>query len=324
MNRCTMIFFWVSVAPWSAAGADESTVVQQSGPATLWTTNPLEKNVIVLPFTDELTLLIDVKGGAGLEVQPPDAWTKSPWQARLAGPPVRKENADRVRWTQTLLVEPQTPGESSLTLAPLKFRESPDDDWRSITWQPIAVRVTTKLTQPDLKSARDITAIEELPARPPPKTQIELIVMIVGGAFLVVLLLGAWRVRRKTSHTRGSPEAWALYELSRLQALRLPEQGKHERFGTLLANLLRRYLEKKHQLPVRRQTTGEILAALPQYPALADQRPFLEAFLRRCDLLKFAPVDSTADECRALAEQVRQFIGQAKVYPPRGVNAQRG
>jgi hypothetical protein len=313
MNRWLVTMLLTGFAALPGTRAEEPAVVQRNGPATLSIAATLEKNVIVLPITDELTLLIAVEGGAGLEVPPPEEWTKPPWKARPAGPPKRKQDANRVHWTQTLLVEPLAPGESSLTLAPLKYRNSADDEWRTATWQPMATRVTAKLTQPDLTSARDITAIEELPALPPRDSRLGLWIAasLIGAAGLAAGAL-LWR-RRSAKRSRTTPEAWARYELDRLQALGLPERGKHERFGTLLANLLRRYLEKKHQLPARRQTTGEFLAAIPQYPALADQRPFLEAFLGRCDLLKFAPVDSSADECRALAEQVRQFTKNGKV-----------
>jgi hypothetical protein len=308
MNRCLLVMLLSGFVVSPAVRAEEPSVVQRDGAATLAVTATLENNVIVLPFTDELTLLITVEGGAGLEVRPPEEWTKAPWRARPAGPPTRKQDGNRVHWSQALLVEPLAPGESSLSLAPLKYRDAADGEWRTATWQPIAARVTTKLAQPDLKSARDITAIEDLPALPPRDNRVGIWITasllgaagLAGGAFL-------WR-RRLTQRSRATPEAWACYELDRLQALGLPQRGKHERFGTLLANLLRNYLEKKNQLPARRQTTGEFLAAIPQYPALADQREFLQAFLRRCDLLKFAPVDSTAEECGSLAEQVRRFI----------------
>ena len=308
MNRCLMTIVLAGFLVSRIARAEEPSVVQRDGAATLAVTATLEKNVIVLPITDEVTLLITVDGSADLEVRPPDEWTKAPWRARPAGQPIRKQDGNRVHWSQTLLVEPLAPGESSLSVAPLKYRDAADGEWRTATWQPIAARVTTKLTQPDLKSARDITAIEELPAVPPRDNRL--------GIWIAVSLLGAaglaggaflWR-RRSTKRSRATPEAWACYELDRLQALGLPQRGKHERFGTLLASLLRRYLEKKHQLPARRQTTSEFLAVIPQYSALADQREFLQAFLRRCDLLKFAPVDSTAEECGSLAEQVRRFI----------------
>ena len=225
MNRCLVILMCAGAAASASAGGDEPALVQRSGPATLRTTAPLEKNVVVLPFTEELTLLVELQGGDGLEVQPPAEWTKAPWKARLATPPVRQAEANRIRWMQTLLLEPQTPGESSLVLAPLKLRESPDGEWRTIAWHPIAVRVTTKLTQPDLKSARDITAIEELPAPPPRESRLGLWLAAI---LVSVAGLGTWALlwrRRSATRPRATPEAWASYELDRLHALGLPERG---------------------------------------------------------------------------------------------------
>ena len=75
-------------------------------------------------------------------------------------------------------------------------------------------------------------------------------------------------------------------------------------------SLLRRYLEKRFQQPARRQTTREFIASLAEQPALAEERPWLEAFLTRCDILKFAPVDAAAEECKQLARDVREFLGR--------------
>mgnify|MGYP001573866303 FL=1 len=287
--------------------ADEPQRVQKLGLATLRLAATLDKDIIVLAFTDVLTLSVEVEGGAGLEVRPPAPWVQGPWQARPVGPPDRKETDKTVRWTQTLQLEPTQPGELSLAMQPLRYRDG-DGAWQTAAWKSMPVRVTSRLAQPDLKSVRDITAIEELPARPPRQSQIELIVVGLLGSVVVVVLAAWWWRHRQTAHARASPEKWALYELSRLQALQLPEQGKHERFSTLLTGLMRRYLEKRYDLPARRQTTGEFLATLAGHADLAAHREFLEAFLRRCDLLKFAPVASSADECNALAEQVSEFL----------------
>jgi hypothetical protein len=132
---------------------------------------------------------------------------------------------------------------------------------------------------------------------------------IAGGVGLGVLLLVAfiwWRRRRPAST---SAEQRALRELERVLALRLPEQGKTGRFHWLLANVVRRYLEKKFQLPARRRTTREFLGSLASSDKLStERRDFLRDFLPRCDLAKFAGADVGAKECLALAEKVRGFV----------------
>ncbi|GEM_PF-4769328 len=301
------------IAPRPAC-ADEPALLQRVGPAALRTMSAIENDPIVLAFTDVLALVVEVEGDAGLEVRPPDPWIKGPWQARPADASQRKEIGQKVVWRQTLNLEPLQPGELSMVVEPLRYRNV-NGDWQTVTWKPIPVRVTSRLTQPDVKSARDITAIEELPAQPAPESHTGLIVTGFIGAAVLAMVLVAWLRRRQTVRARRTPEAWALYELQRLQALHLPEHGKHERFGTLLTGLARRYLERRFEFPARRQTTGEFLAALAGHEDLASHRAFLESFLRRCDLIKFAPVTSSADECRALAEQVRQFISQQQQQP---------
>lgn len=289
--------------------ADEPVVLERVGPASLRADVTMEQGAIVMAFTDMLRFIIEVQGDTGLEVRPPEHWVKGSWQVRAVGPAQRTEQGRRVQWSQTLQVEPLAPGETALQLEPLRYLDA-KGDWQTVTWQPRPVRVTSKLTQPDLKNARDITAIEELPVPPPREIRSGIIVALVAGAIIVVTALGFWWRRRSAARVRGTPERWALYELERLQALSLPDRGKAERFGTLLTGLVRRYLEKRYHLPARRQTTGEFLAMLLDHPTLSARRDFLETFLRRCDLLKFAPVTASVEECRALADQVRQFITQ--------------
>jgi hypothetical protein len=297
----------------SAAGVrgDEPALLERVGPASLRGNVTMEKGAVVMAFTDVLTLTIEVQGDANLDVRPPEPWIKGPWLARPAGPAQRQQEGAQVRWSQALQVDPLAPGERSLQLEPLRYLDA-KGDWQTVAWQPRSVRITSKLSQAELENARDITAIEELPTTPPREVRWEIMVAAVVGAMVVVAALGLWWRRHRAARLRGTAEQWALYELQRLQALGLPERGKAERFGTLLTGLLRRYLEKKHHLPARRQTTGEFLATidLSENPALKARRDFLELFLRRCDLLKFAPVTASVEECRALADQVSQFITQ--------------
>jgi len=265
--------------------------------------------VLVLALTDLVTIQVEVDGDATLDVQEPKTWIKGPWLVLPDRAPERRELGTKVIWKQTLHVEPVQPGDASLLVEPLRYRIRAGE-WQTAAWQPIAARVTSKLTQADLNSARDITSIEELPAPPPRESQSLWIVGGIAGAVAIGVIAALWLRRSGTARVRQSPEEWTLYELQRLQALQLPTQGKHERFGTLLAGLVRRYLEKRFGLPARRQTTAEFLATLERRAILAEQRDLLGAFLRRCDLLKFAPVASSVDECRSLAEQAGQFISQ--------------
>jgi hypothetical protein len=283
-------------------------VVQQQGPAALRTEARLDDGVLALAFTDQLPLLVEVIGDAGLEVRPPQKWVGEPWKLdRLQAPQRERMGDGRVRWSQPLWLEPLAPGEVKLQLEPLSYRQR-GGSWQTVAWQPLTVRVQARLTDPDINSARDIVPIEEVPA-PAGRQRWQALGAAVLAA-LALLVLIAWRFRRRAPAMSGSRSLQhaALRDLDRLIALRLPERGKGERFGTLLAGLLRRYLERKHGLPARRQTTAEFLAALEQVEHLEKHKAWLEQFLGRCDQIKFAPVNTTQAECDELSQQLRAFL----------------
>ncbi len=121
-----------------------------------------------------------------------------------------------------------------------------------------------------------------------------------------MILLRRRAVRRSRSRT---PQETALYELQRLEALALPDHGRAGEFHTLLANVVRRFLEKRYQFPARRLTTQEFSVLLEQTPLLtAEQKDFLTKFLQQCDLAKFAYAQVPAELCADLCRQTRDFL----------------
>jgi hypothetical protein len=182
----------------------------------------------------------------------------------------------------------------------------------TVAFQPIAIQVRTTIDEPDLKKLRDPTALERVPNA---TSWPWLPWAGVGLGTAAVLGLAAYLLRRRSRAARAAltPEALALYELDRLERLRWPEKGRGERFVSLLSNVLRNYLEKKWNLPARRQTTPEFLRTLSAQSVLDEvQSKFLAEFLDQFDLAKFAGVEPAASFCDNLAKQVRDFVlGQA-------------
>jgi hypothetical protein len=83
-----------------------------------------------------------------------------------------------------------------------------------------------------------------------------------------------------------------------------------------LSTILRRFFEKRLQLPVQRQTTAEFLAALGQETRLAPaQQELLRGFLEACDLGKFAGVAPTPRQCQDLAATARRLIEHTAPAP---------
>ncbi|MCS7045054.1 MAG: DUF4381 family protein [Gemmataceae bacterium] len=288
------------------AGVDQPTILQCVDGVTLKSpTVPDAAGRLAIAFADVITLTLEATANDVLEVLPPERWTNSPWLVRPAGP----ARSSQRQWSITLLVEPMAPGEALLILEPIKVR-SDGGTWRSIRWQPIPIRVTSTLDQPNAAMARDITAIETLAAPSPAEHRGSLVSLVVAGG--VVGVVGAmfwlWR-RRKIQHTEvPSCEVKALARLARLEARRLLSRGRHAQFATLLAALLRRYVEDKYRVPARRRTTVELLAALDQCLDPAQGRAALADLLERCDRLKFAPPGTSPDLAEELAAAARTFL----------------
>jgi len=124
------------------------------------------------------------------------------------------------------------------------------------------------------------------------------IVLAVAGALLLLGLLAlvAWRWRKRTRPPVAPPDPRRV-ALEALQRLSGPDG---EGLGALdfvvaVSEVLRVYLEARHQLPASRQTTEEFLEGLEHSNQFSDVvRQQLRRFLGRCDEVKFAAVHADA------------------------------
>jgi hypothetical protein len=71
-------------------------------------------------------------------------------------------------------------------------------------------------------------------------------------------------------------------------------------------------------LPVTRQTSVEFLERLNQAGHFSeDEKQFLQDFLSRCDLIKFARYEATSADSRLLLEEATRFVqGKTPAYAP--------
>jgi hypothetical protein len=302
--------------------------LDNNGPASLLVDAPAARDAppsaaakdgISIKLADVLTIIVQVDGSTALEVKPPDKITNSPgWRLVEALPAATTElDKERRRWRRSYTLEPLIPGALPLQIEPLLFRDN-GAPFRKIAWNPVPVRVLTSITTPDLKSLRDPTVIEPLSA---PAEAWPVAWLWLGSGVLMVSVAALsylwWRRRRRPAPMPAQQRA--LRELERVLALRLPDQGKIDRFHALLANVVRRYLERRFQLPARRRTTREFLEVLKTSEKLSGtEQEFLRDFLPRCDLAKFARADAVAQECLKLAGKVRAFIQGHGDNGPRG------
>ena len=164
----------------------------------------------------------------------------------------------------------------------------------------------TSLGDDELK---DITGIEEA-VRPPARAWWPYTLGLAAVLTMSLFLVG-WRYyRRQPDKPELRPSSWALAELDRIESLaRSAGQDQLEPYPAMLSEVIRVYLERRFQLRAPRQTTPEFLSEVKDSTFLkADHRQLLKDFLEGCDLAKFAHVQFSLEECRALAQSARKFV----------------
>jgi hypothetical protein len=130
-------------------------------------------------------------------------------------------------------------------------------------------------------------------------------------AFLALALVGlfVWWILPKLRRPAviKSPRERALEELE-VMAWDV-ERIQPYQFSIRVSDVLRRYVTEQFNLPVTKQTSVEFLTALAEAsPFSAEEKTLLEDFLNRCDLIKFARYDATAEDSRLLLEEAMRFV----------------
>jgi hypothetical protein len=296
---------------------------EKKGATLVLRADHVEDGHVESKLSSEMLLTLSVEGKAPLKFTPDDAGAAAtqvkalrdsakwfPGGCELVGNPQRTPlSDDRERWEIAIRLDPLMPKDGELELHPASLDYSEAGADKHVEWDPIKVRITTTVASTDVKKEqRDITSIEELPARATWLAYLPWLGLAVAAAGLVA---GAWGLRRNlTRKVRPlTAHEWADSAIDRLEALDLPAIGEVDRYHTELGDIVRAYLEKRFQLPASHQTTAEFLETMKKSPHLSDvQRQQLRDFLERCDMAKFARAAPPPEECRAVAVVARSFI----------------
>lgn len=111
------------------------------------------------------------------------------------------------------------------------------------------------------------------------------------GALLAIaaLIYGLTKISARVKEFRMSPIDRAMTELERLLHRNLPEKGFFKDFYVELTMVVRRYIERSHDVRAPEQTTEEFLAAAARHPDFTPEvLNQLKVFLESADLIKFA------------------------------------
>ncbi len=254
-------------------------------------------------LSESLTATVRVEGPAPLVVAAPKDWlapaAAGAWKVTALGNPKEERAPDgRAAWTQSLRLDPYTPGEAvPLAFAPLPVRAG-GSAAVSLELPSRSVTVKTRFESAQASDALPITGYEDPPAPSPTGSYGPAIAFVVCG-LIAAAIIGALR-RRKT------PPPTAPTPAERLAALDARAGDLDDAaFATELTEILRGHLESAHGVPAPRRSTPELGDA----PPLDRYKPILD----RCDAARFgaAPLDR-----RELLAAARELLAEPRMPPP--------
>lgn len=308
-------------------GAEERAAPGSSPSAqTIGAGGPLEA-IITLSATSittaqRLELRVDVTLDAGMTLQEIDLKGVLP-EGMDAVELTREERpeigSERMSVRRVYRIDPFLPGE--FEIAPFEIRATRDETKAgepAASSEPVVLKssaipfnVATVLAADDADLAAEKSIVEP-PPEPLPWG------WIAGGACLLALAL-VLIIRRVLRPAPPPPPVFrmahelAIERLEALLALRLTEAGRFKEFHARASDIFRRYIEDRFGLHAPERTTEEFLAeARASYVLNPEQSRVVEAFLTRCDMVKFAGVASDSNESSGIASMLRGFFEQTR------------
>ncbi len=274
---------------------------------------------------DPFVVDLRVTAPAGAPVQVPrPAERLGPFEV-LEWLPVTVDTLADGHWLHSHRARVAAFGVGPLSLPPLAATVGVGERAIELTSDSLTVHVGSVLEAAGADTAADIRALKPPLSLPVPRPW-AMWLGLAALALLAGLAVAWWKWRRSESVPAvaqvvdsRSPERWALDELLALEAQALPAQAEIKRHYTLLADVLRGYLERRFQVPASERTTGELLATLAaRTPAVidGDSARRLAAILGEADLVKFAKRQPAAAAAMGVVGDAREFV--ADTSPPPG------
>lgn len=144
--------------------------------------------------------------------------------------------------------------------------------------------------------------------------------LLWAAGILAVFLAFAWWARRKHAPARMArrlapppppvpAHIWAMAELNKLLAERLPENGRTQEFYYRINAIVRGYIERRFGFLAAEQTSEEFIVAVSRSDDLIDsQKQLLRQFTSACDPVKYARATPSAGDIEWVVETARGFI----------------
>ena len=149
------------------------------------------------------------------------------------------------------------------------------------------------------------------------KTNLVMVIGLVGAVLVLgsgsLLLWRSMRARRRVQQQRSAYDE-AVSHLRSLEDRGAPDSESADSWFVELSAIVRRYLEGRYEIRAPELTTEEFLLVATARPELTEEhRKLLEAFMERCDRVKFAGYRPDADESIATLAAARGFVEDTRL-----------
>jgi hypothetical protein len=308
-----LLFLWLALCGISTAADYERSQSKGDVEFRLFlTTDPTAEEASKLPaarLSGEL-LTLEVTGPASLQVTAADGLIKARGcvLTRIKPDETTSVATNRKKWVRRYRLEPERPGPATVQFAELKARY--DGGAETLVWPPLAVNVVTSVQRVSRDELREDLPLPPYDLGDPHWFALPAWVAAAGLAFGFAGIV-AIRTRRALRNRQEDPGHWLHRRISELQRQNDHDPDSIAHFYSELADLFRRYMERRFAVPAPTRTTREFLGDLESGNLLDEnQRAILEQFLIRCDLVKFARQAPSEADCDSAVRLVLQFVDQ--------------
>lgn len=272
-------------------------------------------------YPESATPATPTSGGSRSAVAPDDPGPSTAEPSTVAPPeftsagyddaaPVLGEDG-KVTRSRTYRLEPFLEG--AYTIPPLSvsfWKEvEGDDEKTALETEPVTVTVTSVIdpnAQPGVMDIAGPVAVQN------PTPWLLYVVLLI----LLVAILCALYWYKFIRVVPGPPppppippHVRALEALQAIEREKLVEKGFYKEYYIRVSDVLRHYMEDEFHLRAPERTTEEFLAEIQHNAVLGLQEQLLlRAFLRHCDLVKFAKAEPSSEEIRETFQTCEKFI----------------
>ena len=271
-----------------------------------------------ITIADRIHLVLEAQSEEGYEVRLPELGAElEPFRIINYSSLPTRMNSDHTLLNRTEYeLEPFLSGKYEIPPMKITFWKKDEENPKIHEIETERIFIEVKSLLPEKASALEIKEI--VPPTDLPRSFSPGFYLLIAGVLLMAGVLSGyfywWKKKKKALDApKVPPHDIAYRELEVLLSEKLIEQGEIKTFYLRLSNILRDYIENRFSLRAPERTTEEFLLDLRSTDLLmVSQKDLLKAFLKHCDMVKFAKLHPSMQEIQKTFDSCKQLIEETK------------